>query len=82
MGNLETPITWVLGIAFIAYVGLGNCCTDSGNQAAYGGTEVGINAPALEVEQAPPPPPVEVIIEDSDTTVVVDTELITEEEEE
>jgi hypothetical protein len=79
MGNLETPITWVLGIAFIAYVGLGNCCTDSGNQAAYGGTEVGINAPALEVEQAPPP--VEVTIEDSDTTVVVDTELITEEEE-
>ena len=82
MGNLETPITWVLGIAFIAYVGLGNCCTDSGNQAAYGGTEVGINAPALEVEQAPPPPPVEVTIEDSGTTVVVDTALITEKEEE
>lgn len=84
MGNLETPITWVLGIAFIAYVGLGNCCTDSGNQAAYGGTEVGINAPALEVEQPEivEEVTIEVTIEDGDTTVVVDTELITEEEKE
>ena len=79
MGNLETPITWVLGIAFIVYIGLGNCCTDSGNQAAFSATNPSLNAPALEVEQAPPP--VEVTIEDSDTTVVVDTELITEEEE-
>ena len=79
MGNLETPITWVLGIAFIVYIGLGNCCTDSGNQAAFSATTPSLNAPALEVEQAPPP--VEVTIEDSDTTVVVDTELITEEEE-
>ena len=78
MGNLETPITWVLGIAFIVYIGLGNCCTDSGNQAAFSATNPSLNAPALEVEQAPPP--VEVTIEDSDTTVVVDTELITEEE--
>ena len=82
MGNLETPITWVLGIAFIVYIGLGICCTDSGNQAAFSATNPSLNAPALEVEQAPPPPPVEVTIEDSDTTVVVDTELITEEEEE
>ena len=79
MGNLETPITWVLGIAFIVYIGLGNCCTDNGNQAAFSATNPSLNAPALEVEQAPPP--VEVTIEDSDTTVVVDTELITEEEE-
>ena len=78
MGNLETPITWVLGIAFVVYIGLGNCCTDSGNQAAFSATNPSLNAPALEVEQAPPP--VEVTIEDSDTTVVVDTELITEEE--
>ena len=82
MENLETPITWVLGIAFIAYIGLGNCCIDSGNQAAFSATTPSLNAPALGVEQAPPPPPVEVTIEDSDTTVVVDTELITEEEEE
>ena len=81
MGNLETPITWVLGIAFIVYIGLGNCCTDSGNQAAFSATTPSLNAPALGVEQAPPPPPVEVTIEDSDTTVAVDTELITEEEE-
>ena len=81
MGNLETPITWVLGIAFIVYIGLGNCCTDSGNQAAFSATTPSLNAPALGAEQAPPPPPVEVTIEDSDTTVVVDTELITEEEE-
>ena len=81
MGNLETPITWVLGIAFIVYLGLGICCTDSGNQAAFSATTPSLNAPALEVEQAPPPPPVEVTIEDSDTTVVVDTELIIEEEE-
>ena len=78
MGNLETPITWVLGIAFIVYIGLGNCCTDSGNQAAFSATNPSLNAPALEVEQTPSP--VEVTIEDSDTTVVVDTELITEEE--
>ena len=79
MGNLETPITWVLGIAFVVYIGLGNCCTDGGNQAAFSATNPSLNAPALEVEQAPPP--VEVTIEDSDTTVVVDTELITEAEE-
>ena len=79
MGNLETPITWVLGIAFIVYIGLGNCCTDSGNQAAFSATNPSLNAPALEVEQTPPP--VEVTIEDSDTTVVVDTVLITEKEE-
>jgi hypothetical protein len=79
MGNLETPITWVLGIAFIVYIGLGNCCTDSGNQAAFSATNPSLNAPALEAEQAPPP--VEITIEDSDTTVVVDTELIIEEEE-
>ena len=78
MGNLETPITWVLGIAFIVYIGLGNCCTDSGNQAAFSASTPRLNTPALEVEQAPPPPPVEVTIENSDTTVVVDTELITE----
>ena len=83
MGNLETPITWVLGIAVIVYIGLGICCTDSGNQAAFSATNPSLNAPALEAEQAQtlPPPPVEVTIEDSDTTVVVDTELITEEEE-
>ena len=83
MGNLEAPITWVLGIAFIVYIGLGNCCTDSGNQAAFSATTPSLNAPPLGVEQAPPspPPPVEVTIEDSDTAVVVDTELITEEEE-
>ena len=79
MGNLETPITWVLGIAFIVYIGLGNCCTDSGNQTAFSATNPSLNAPALEVEQAPPP--VEITIEDSDTTVVVDTVLITEEKE-
>ena len=66
-------------ILVIVYIGLGNCCTDSGNQAAFSATNPSLNASALEVEQAPPP--VEVTIEDSDTAVVVDTELITEEEE-
>jgi len=82
MGNLETPITWVLGIAFIAYVGLGNCCTNSGNQAAYDGTEVGINAPALEVEQPEivEEVTIEVAIEDGDTTIVMETEITAEEE--
>ena len=84
MGNLETPITWVLGIAFIVYIGLGNCCTDSGNQAAFSATNPSLNAPALEVEQPEivEEVTIEVTIEDGDTTVVVDTELITEEEEE
>jgi len=80
MGNLETPITWVLGIAFIAYVGLGNCCTDSGNQAAYGGTETSINAPALEEEEVVEEVTIEVPIEDNDTTIVVETEITSEEE--
>ena len=81
MGNLETPITWVLGIAFIAYVGLGNCCTDSGNQAAYGGTETSINAPALEAEEeVVEEVTIEVPIEDNDTTIVVETEITSEEE--
>ena len=81
MGNLETPITWVLGIAFIAYVGLGNCCTDSGNQAAYGGTEPSINAPALEVEEeVVEEVTIKVSIEDDDTTIVVETEITSEEE--
>ena len=77
MGNLETPITWVLGIAFIAYFALGNCCSDSSNQAAYAGTETSINAPALEVEEEVVE---EVTIEDDDTTIVVETEITSEEE--
>jgi len=78
MGNLETPITWVLGIAFIAYIALGNCCSDSSNQAAYAGTETSINAPALEVEKEEVVE--EVTIEDDDTTIVVETEITSEEE--
>ena len=83
MGNLETPITWVLGIAFIVYIGLSNCCTDNGNQAAFSATNPSLNATALEVEQTDVVKEVivEVTIEDSDTTIVRKTELITEEEE-
>jgi len=82
MGNLETPITWVLGIAFIAYFALGNCCTDSGNQAACSAIDANLNAPALEVEQPEvvEEVTVEIAIEDGDTTVVVEAEIITEEE--
>ena len=82
MGNLETPITWVLGIAFIAYIALGNCCSDSSNQAAYAGTETSINAPALEVEkeEVVEEVTIEVTIEDDDTTIVVETEITSEEE--
>jgi len=78
MGNLETPITWVLGIAFIAYIALGNCCSDSSNLSAYAGTETSINAPALEVEKEDVVE--EVTIEDDDTTIVVETEITSEEE--
>jgi len=81
MGNLETPITWVLGIAFIAYITLGNCCSDSSNQAAYVGTETSINAPALDVEEeVVEEVTIEVTIEDDDTTIVVETEITAEEE--
>jgi len=81
MGNLETPITWVLGIAFIAYFALGNCCSDSSNQAAYAGTETSINAPALEAEEeVVEEVTIEVPIEDNDTTIVVETEITSEEE--
>ena len=81
MGNLETPITWVLGIAFIAYIALGNCCSDSSNQAAYAGTETSINAPALEVEEVVVEEvTIKVSIEDDDTTIVVETEITSEEE--
>jgi len=81
MGNLETPITWVLGIAFIAYIALGNCCSDSSNQAAYAGTETSINAPALEVEEeVVEEVTIKVSIEDDDTTIVVETEITSEEE--
>ena len=78
MGNLETPITWVLGISFIAYIALGNCCSDSSNQAAYAGTETSINTPALEVEKEEVVE--EVTLEDDDTTIVVETEITSEEE--
>ena len=82
MGNLETPITWVLGIAFIAYIALGNCCSDSSNQAAYAGTETSINAPVLEVEEEVAEEEVfeEVTIEDNYTTIVIETEITSEEE--
>tara|TARA_B100002003_G_C13889977_1_gene434066 strand:- start:4 stop:255 length:252 start_codon:yes stop_codon:yes gene_type:complete len=82
MENLENLITWVLGIAFLVYIALGNCCTDRTPQPAYSSTGANINAPALELaepEMVVESPSVEVIVEEMDTNI---TETIIEDMEE
>ena len=50
MKQFEAPLTWVLGVAFIAYMTLTNCCSEKSMQSVLSGDNMNINAPALTIE--------------------------------
>jgi hypothetical protein len=81
MGNLEKPLTWVLGIVFVGYLFIANCeCGEGSTCPLNNGFNINntdINADVLKVD-APEnveEVTVEAIIIDSDTTIVEETNI-------
>ena len=48
MKNLEKPLTWLLGIAFIAYIGISNLCSDQNNSDVLKSSQSNFNMPVLQ----------------------------------
>ena len=48
MKQLETPLTWLLGIAFIAYIGISNFCSDQNRSDLLTTSQSKINIPILQ----------------------------------
>jgi len=48
MKNLEKPLTWLLGIAFIAYIGISNMCSEKNNNAVLENNQANINMPVMQ----------------------------------
>ena len=85
MGNLEKPLTWVLGIVFVGYLFVANCECGEGTTCplnnGFNISNTDLNADVLKVDAPETVEEVEVetIIIDSGTTVVTETEMTGEE---
>jgi hypothetical protein len=79
MGNLEKPLTWVLGIVFVGYLFIANCECGEGstcplnNGFNISNTDINVDVLKVDATENVEEVKVEAIIIDSDTTIVEET---------
>ena len=79
MGNLEKPLTWVLGIVFVGYLFIANCECGEGstcplnNGFNISNTDINVDVLKVDATENVEEVKVEAIIIDSATTIVEET---------
>ena len=79
MGNLEKPLTWVLGIVFVGYLFIANCECGEGstcplnNGFNISNTDINVDVLKVDATENVEEVKVEASIIDSDTTIVEET---------
>ena len=79
MGNLEKPLTWVLGIVFVGYLFIANCECGEGstcplnNGFNISNTDINVDVLKVDATENVEEVKVEAILIDSDTTIVEET---------
>ena len=83
MKQFEAPLTWILGIAFVTYMTLTNCCSERSMQSVLSGDNTNVNTPALTTEHVNLNQPIHIseeLIEVVDLDAVADIDTLTIEE--
>ena len=81
MGNLEKPLTWVLGIVFVGYLFIANCECGEGsacplnNGFNISNTDINVDVLKVDSPENVEEVKVEAIIIDSHTTIVQETNI-------